>query len=266
MRLRVEHTTCYRYAVPASYALLQLRVRPQTSATQTVEDWQVALEGARHQTRFTDQYGNLVDLVEPLPDAHQVDISVGGLVETRGDDGVAGPHRHSMPIWFYRRQTPLTAAAGRVRGLLKGLGDIGPDPVAGCHTLSGVIREHVAYTPGETHVGTTAEDALAQGSGVCQDHTHVFLSAARALGLPARYVSGYLMMNDRVDQEASHAWAEVSLEGLGWVGFDVSNGISPDRRYIRLAHGLDYRDVAPTSGITIGAHAENLVVSIQVQQ
>ena len=107
---------------------------------------------------------------------------------------------------------------------------------------------------------------LALGAGVCQDHAHVFISAARLLGHPARYVSGYLMMDDRTHQEATHAWAEVLIEDLGWVGFDVSNGISPDERYVRIATGLDYREAAPISGIRFGTGEERLHVSIQVQQ
>ena len=113
---------------------------------------------------------------------------------------------------------------------------------------------------------STAEDALAAGRGVCQDHAHVFVAAARHLGHPARYVSGYLMLDDRVEQDASHAWAEVWIEGLGWVGFDVSNGISPDERYVGVARGLDYRDAAPISGVRFGSGEEELHVSVQVQQ
>jgi transglutaminase-like putative cysteine protease len=107
---------------------------------------------------------------------------------------------------------------------------------------------------------------LRQGAGVCQDHAHIFISAARANGIPARYVSGYLMMDDRIDQEATHAWAEAHVEGLGWVGFDVSNGISPDPRYVRVATGSDYRDAAPITGITQGsAAADVLTVGVAVE-
>jgi hypothetical protein len=81
---------------------------------------------------------------------------------------------------------------------------------------------------------------------------HIFVAAARSMGYPARYVSGYLMMNDRVHQDASHAWAEAHVDGVGWVGFDVSNGISPDARYVRVATGLDYREAAPVSGLRFG--------------
>ena len=87
------------------------------------------------------------------------------------------------------------------------------------------------------------------------------------MGVPARYVSGYLMMNDRVDQDASHAWAEAFVQGIGWIGFDVSNQISPDERYVRVATGLDYSEAAPVSGLRIGKQGEEeLEVSIQVQQ
>ena len=111
-----------------------------------------------------------------------------------------------------------------------------------------------------------AEDAIAAGAGVCQDHTHIFLACARRMGVPARYVSGYLMLDDRIAQEAMHAWAEGYIEGLGWVGFDVSNGISPDTRYVRVATGLDYHDAAPVSGRRIGGAGEKLEVAIDVTQ
>ena len=128
------------------------------------------------------------------------------------------------------------------------------------------IETKVAYMVGATHAGTAAEEALKQGSGVCQDHAHIFVAAARMLGFPARYVSGYLMMNDTIDQAASHAWAEAYVEALGWVAFDASNGISPDERYVRMAVGRDYRDAMPVSGIRLGWAEEQLAVAITVEQ
>ena len=86
------------------------------------------------------------------------------------------------------------------------------------------------------------------------------------LGIPARYVSGYLMMDDRVEQEAGHAWAEAHIDGLGWVGFDVSNGISPDRRYVRVATGRDYREAAPVTGISYGGGDSAMHVKLAVEQ
>ena len=105
------------------------------------------------------------------------------------------------------------------------------------HDLSRLIGETVTYEVGASETEWGAEEVLEAGKGVCQDHAHVFIAAARAMGVPARYVSGYLMMDDRVAQEAMHAWAEAHVPGLGWVGFDVSNAISPDIRYVRVATG-----------------------------
>ena len=134
------------------------------------------------------------------------------------------------------------------------------------HALSTRIRDVVAYETGKTHVDTSAEEAVLHGHGVCQDHSHIFIGAARASDIPARYVSGYLMMNDRIEQEATHAWAEAHIEGLGWVGFDVSNGISPDPRYVRVATGRDYRDAAPVTGISFGSTEQILTVGVEVEQ
>ena len=146
------------------------------------------------------------------------------------------------------------------------LGDAFDGTLAKLHGLMDLIAKRVTYSAGMTHSATPSEDALLAGQGVCQDHAHVFLSAARLMGIPGRYVSGYLMMNDREEQDASHAWAEAYVEGLGWVGFDVSNEMCPDERYVRVATGLDYRDAAPISGMRYGEASESMVVSVHVAQ
>jgi transglutaminase-like putative cysteine protease len=139
------------------------------------------------------------------------------------------------------------------------------DDTSRLHELSALVHEQVAYQPGRSDMASTAEDVIEAGAGVCQDHAHVFISAARILGYPARYVSGYLLLGDTVDQDASHAWAEVWVDALGWVGFDVSNGISPDERYVRVATGLEYRAAAPISGVRYGTGGESLEVELQIR-
>jgi transglutaminase-like putative cysteine protease len=153
-----------------------------------------------------------------------------------------------------------------VRELIAAVERSGGGMVETLHNLSNTIREAIGYETGHTNVNTTAEQAIAACHGVCQDHAHVFIAAARALDIPARYVSGYLMMNDRIEQEATHAWAEAWVHNLGWVGFDISNGISPDPRYVRVATGRDYRDAAPITGVSFGAASENLHVELAVEQ
>jgi transglutaminase-like putative cysteine protease len=169
------------------------------------------------------------------------------------------------PLWHFAQATALTEPGARIKGLARIVGET--DTILnGLHDLSMAIIAAVPYETGQTNSETPAEEAVKIGRGVCQDHANIFTSAARLAGLPARYVSGYLMMNDRVDQDASHAWAEVHVDGLGWVGFDVSNGVSPDERYVRTAIGRDAHDAAPISGLRHGAAIESMIVSLQVQQ
>jgi transglutaminase-like putative cysteine protease len=189
-----------------------------------------------------------------------------GEVETSDTAGVTGRHAGFAPLWFFQGATDLTRAGARVRALAKGLKDEEPEDIPRLHALSARIIAAVPYEIGMTHATTTAEEAMEQGGGVCQDHAQIFVAAARYMGYPARYVSGYLLMSDRVHQDASHAWAEVHIEPLGWVGFDVSNGYSPDERYVRVATGLDYRDAAPVSGLRYGKAGEAMSIDIQVQQ
>ena len=264
MLLKISHRTEYRYDVPVHYALQRLRLVPRTGSTQAVLSWSVAVNGAREEVRFFDQFENETRLVSLEPGSQLISIEAEGEIETNDTAGISGSHRGFAPLWLFQQETPLTHAGERVRELAASVD--GGSEIDRLHRLMNTIAERVAYTPGATGVQTAAEEALVQGSGVCQDHAHIFSAAARLLGFPARYVSGYLMMNDRIDQAASHAWAEAHVPALGWVAFDASNGISPDGRYVRVATGRDYRDAMPVSGIRLGLAEEQLAVHITVEQ
>ena len=267
-QLRIRHVTRYRYDAPVRYGLQQLRVTPKSRAGQTVLDWAVTVEGGRLETAFDDSHANRVQLASVAEGATEVAIVAEGRVEVADRSGVVGAHGGYMPLWMFLRPTDRTRAGNGVRrlaGQAREAGNEG-DLLGRLHRLSEGIREAVPYATGTTHVGMTAEEAVDRGTGVCQDHAHVFVAACRFMDVPARYVSGYLMMNDRVAQDATHAWAEAHVEGLGWVGFDVSNGISPDARYVRVATALDYAAAAPVTGMRQGAGAESLEVSVGVEQ
>ena len=249
MRLRIQHRTEYRYAAPPRLALLRVRLWPRSGAYGTVEAWSVSVEGASAQGRFRDAHDNDTALYALEPGADRIVIEAAGTVATHLVSGVVSGPDKGPGSWVYRRATALTGADGAIRQLGEGL----DGSLSSLHALSARVREAIAYRTGATGADTTAAEALRLGAGVCQDHAHAFLAAARGRGVPARYVSGYLRMDDREEQEASHAWVEAHVEGLGWVGFDVSNGHSPDERYVALARGLDYRDAAPVSGIVRAA-------------
>ena len=267
LTLSIRHTTHYAFTQPVVHALQRLRLTPKETQGQRIIDWQMTFDNAHAELQYDDQHFNHVTLIGLAPGAREVTVTCAGTVETEDNAGVIGRHSGHLPLWSFLRQTPLTRPGAKLRALLReaqGAG-AGEAPLDFLHSLSSLIRERVTYEAGRTHSATTAEEAALHGFGVCQDHAHIFIGAARANGIPARYVSGYLLMDDRTEQEATHAWAEAHVEGLGWVGFDVSNGISPDPRYVRVATGSDYRDAAPVTGISIGAAEEVLTVGLTVE-
>jgi transglutaminase-like putative cysteine protease len=264
MQLKIRHTTRYRFDEPVSFGLQQLRKTPKSREHQRVLSWETAVEGGKKELSYTDPHLNTVELISLERGCTELVIASEGQVDIGDNHGVLGRHTGPAPLWLYRRATARTKAGQGVRALVSALPD-GSD-LDRAHALMAAVTEKVSYEVGSSDAGWNAEDALAAGRGVCQDHTHVFLACAREMGMPARYVSGYLLLDDREDQDAMHAWAEAYLQGLGWVGFDCANCISPDQRYVRVATGLDYRDAAPVRGTRQGGAAETLDVAIEVAQ
>lgn len=268
MKLSITHVTTYTYDVPVHYALQQLRLIPRSGHGQTVLDWSSTISGGEKQLTFDDQFVNHTELVKVETGATRIEIVSQGTVEVEDRNGVVGTHSGFAPLWLFKGSTAMTAPGNHVRQLAGKMRaeHAQLDEIALLHQLSAEIAGLVRYETGRTDSETTAEMALTAGHGVCQDHAHIMIAVARQLGHPARYVSGYLFMDGQVAQDASHAWCEIWTEALGWIGFDVSNGICPDARYVRVATGRDYRDAAPILGIRQGAGQEELQVSLQVQQ
>lgn len=263
--LTISHTTEYSYDAPVQYALQKIRLRPLGSTMQEVVNWSVEVSGGKIEGSYNDHYGNRVDLVSTTPGESVLHIHSSGKVNTLNETGVLGRVFGRAPLWHFKQPTPLTIPGPAIKAMPRITND-SKKQLAALHDLSATILKALPYKTGTTNVQTTAEDALQGKGGVCQDHAQIFIAVARLSGIPARYVSGYLMIEDQVTQEATHAWAEVFLEDLGWVGFDASNGVSPDEKYVRVALGRDARDAAPVEGLRIGDADETLMVSLQVQQ
>lgn len=264
MRLKITHRTEYSYDQPVSYALQRLRLVPLAGPTQQVGKWELAIDGAREELRYVDHFGNDTRLVSVSGAPHVVAVTATGEVDTQDKAGVFGPNRGFAPLWLYLPPTPLTQPG---EGIARLAAEVPQGPqLERLHALMKLVFDGIKWVPGSTATSTTAEEALGQATGVCQDHAHIFSAAARVLGMPARYVSGYLLMDGGAEQVASHAWAEAHVDGLGWVGFDCTNDVCPDERYVRLACGRDYREAAPVSGIIMGQANERLAVSITVEQ
>lgn len=265
MRLRITHVTRYTYDAPVRYALQRLRLFPVSCNLQSVVSWSVAVNGASKEVEFTDAYGNPTWLVSAHGEPHMIETVAEGEIDTHERSGVLGAHYGYAPLWLYERPTALTAPGALSEAIAQQAAS-SASPIERLHQVNGLVGGAIAWEPGHTDVATNAEDALARGRGVCQDHAQAFIAIARLIGFPARYVSGYLMRTDTIDQAASHAWAEAHVPDLGWVGFDPANVQSPDERYVRLAVGRDYRDAMPVSGVVHTESAEALAVTVTVEQ
>lgn len=266
MRIRVHHETRYRYDSPVDYAAQVVRLTPRDHEGQRVLSWRVTDGGGRMLARFEDGYGNRCHLATHGRRHEESAIVATGEIETTDTNGIVAGAADPLPPLYFLRSTEATRADAAIEALARVHGSV-VDPVERLHRLMLDVRARVAYEVGSTSVATSAAEALARGRGVCQDHAHVMAAAARFLGHPARYVSGYLCDGAlTVPAEASHAWAEIRIERLGWVGFDAANGVSPTAAYVRVATGLDYADAAPVRGVRRGGAAETLAVAVEVQQ
>ncbi len=264
MQLHIRHETTYRYAQAAQLIVQALRMWPAPAAGQRVREWQVSVDGRRLRPTCTDGFGNPVATHTVDRAVEAVRIAVRGQVETRDLHGVQGDLADTLPPSFYLAPTPLTRASDAMAELAAACAGAG-NPIERLHRLSSGVRDRVDYLPDVTDVETTAIEAFAAARGVCQDHAHVMIGMARTIGFAARYVSGYLCpIGDAA--AASHAWAEVYVENLGWVGFDAANRQCPDERYVRIACGRDYRDAAPVRGVRRGGIAETLEVDVRITE
>ena len=267
MRLKVNHATRYKFDPPMRGLVQSLRLWPSVFEGQTVIDWSVTVEGAEIGAAFRDGAGDKIATATTLTPVSEAVVLVQGEIETVDLTGVVKGHREKVPPLAYLRPTHATEPDADLRALAENAVDgIAPDAeLDRAHALARAIRDAITYSPGTTDATTTASEALSQGHGVCQDHAHALIGAAIAVDMPARYVVGYLnTMGEYVGAEASHAWAEIHVHGLGWVGFDAANGVSPDANYIRIGSGYDATDAALIRGIAQGMGAEALDVDVSV--
>lgn len=267
MKLSVSHRTLYRFAEPIRGVVQSHRLQPADCENQRVLDWTVSVEGGHVGAGFRDGAGDWIQTLSIRQPVAALSVEVAGEVETQDLNGVLRGHTELVRPAVYLRPSRATQPSQPLRRLAEdGVG--GETTALGrAHGLARAVASMLEYRPDETDAATTAAEALEHGFGVCQDHTHVLIAAALIEGIPARYVTGYLYSESGEEMaEASHAWAELFVDGLGWVGFDPANACCPDERYIRLGSGFDALDAAPIRGVTHGETIEHLDVEVTVAQ
>lgn len=261
MRLTVRHATTYAYEPPADRCALRLRLYPSSFNSQRVVNWTVSVNDQPVPALMTTATGDKESIWTKSGVGAEVVVVAEGEVDVSDTAGVVRGLRDTVRPQVYLRTSPLTEADAKIEALAAAVP--GGTPLDRMHGLFNSVADAIEYKPASTTTSTTAAQALKAGQGVCQDHAHVFISAARALRVPARYVVGYLYAQDTKLTE-THAWAEAWVMDIGWVGFDCANRLSPTDCYVRLGCGLDAADAAPIRGNVFGSRQERLSASVDI--
>ncbi|MES2034638.1 MAG: transglutaminase family protein [Pseudomonadota bacterium] len=282
MLLEVRHVTQYHYERPVKESVMELRMQPRKSVGQRLVSFDLDLEPRAQIFSYADNFGNAVYHFD-VPHPHEtLRIEARSAVETQAtpvlpealdmgewdrlrSDFVRGecfdflqPHgfvRATQALQTFITEHDIDALRRR-------------DPLSAVQALNKIIYDAFDYTPGVTNADSPIDLALGVGRGVCQDFAHIMLAICRGWGLPARYVSGYLFTDrkagDRSDPDATHAWVEVFLPTLRWIGFDPTNNVLAGERHIAVAIGRDYGDVPPSLGVYKGEADSQLAVAVSV--
>ncbi len=275
MQLKVVHTTGFAYDGGAAASFNEARLTPQTLAGQIVVHTRLDVHPAPWTWSYRDYWGTQVTAFEVLDPHDSLTVTATATVHTEVVE-------HLLPrlSWEELRATEivdqfteLLEIGERVRppadlaARYAEIGSTSPDPDTAARAICSLIHDEVDYVVGSTHVAGHAADSWDARAGVCQDMAHLVLGGLRQLGIPARYVSGYLhpkknpVIGESVNGE-SHAWVEW-WDG-GWHGFDPTNDTEPAERHIVVATGRSYADVRPLSGIFTGAGTSSMFVDVQV--
>ena len=268
MRIHISHETRYEYEGAANGVIQTLRLTPRNHDGQYVVGWRIDVSENCRLDEHEDAFGNVAHAFTADGPFKTLRVLVEGEVETQATDGIVRGAVERFPPSLYLRETPLSRADPAIAAFARETRQrSGEDTLALLHGLLNRVHDDVTFDVDPTNAGTTAAESFALKRGVCQDLTHIFIAAARSLGVPARYVGGYLHRDDGVSlQEAGHAWAEAYVPDLGWVAFDPANDICPTESYVRVAVGLDYLGAAPVRGVRRGGDGETMAVTIRVDQ
>ena len=287
MKYRIVHKTVYRYSEPASLSQNELILQPRATAVQQVEETRLDIRplptAVDHRVDF---FGNVVQmfmvqqphselvmtafsrvttLTPAIPSADQTPSweTVAGQVTVHG-------RPEELDAYQFVFASPLVAISPAVREYTRVSFSPGRPLLDGAIDLMARIYNDFTYDKTATTVDTSVDQVLADRKGVCQDFAHLAIGGLRSLGLPARYVSGYLETlpppgkPKLVGADASHAWLAVYVPGAGWVDLDPTNNLIPGERYITLAWGRDYGDVTPVKGVVMGGGRHTLSVNVDV--
>ncbi len=272
MRIKISHSIAYAYAEPARHITQILRLTPRDHDGQHVMSWRIEpnIDGRLRATQ--DPFGNIVHTFSADGPIAGMAIRIDGLIETTDLAGVVRGMIERVPVEVFRRDTLLTTPDEALRSFASDTTRAADTPLSKMHALMDTLHEQTTCVETGQRTGLGAAAAFAAREGIPQDIAHIFMACARHLGMPARYVSGYVAESDALPQttlphaSGAHAWAEVHLDDYGWIGFDAANGLCPIDTHVRIAAGLDYADAAPVRGARKGGDGEALAVTVSARE
>ncbi|WP_324134374.1 transglutaminase family protein [Bosea sp. (in: a-proteobacteria)] len=266
MRIRISHAISYVYAEPARHITQILRLTPRDHDGQHVMSWRIepTIDGRLRATQ--DPFGNIVHTFSADGPIADMAIQVEGLIETTDLAGIVRGVTERVPVEVFRRDTLLTMPDAALTAFAEDVTRAAETPLSKMHALMEGLHETLPCIETGQRTGLGAAAAFAAGESIPQDLAHVFMTCARHLDVPARYVSGYVAQSDTLPHaNGAHAWAEVHLDDYGWIGFDPANGLCPIDTHVRVAAGLDFADAAPVRGARKGGDGEALAVRVSAR-
>ena len=278
-RYEITHVSRYVYTSPVRGCVMALCLQPSDEPPQRLLEFDVATTPLSSMNSEQDGFGNTKHVINIHREHEALEIVARSEVETAAappPSGVLGADaweeirawRDSFEHWDYTHPSILTGTSTRLGDFVERM-DIRADghPLEALTALSDTLHRSFEYVPGITSAASPIDHVLETGRGVCQDYAHVMLAIARSWGVPSRYVSGYVAVDSAgpAMASASHAWVECLLPGLGWTGFDPTNGLPPGDGHVRIAVGRDYADVPPTRGVLLGGGDSKLEVEVQMR-
>ena len=268
MRIHVAHRTDYRYDPPAAGVIQVLRATPRNHEGQYVVRWRIDLSVDAKLAAHEDAFGNLTHVFSADGPLHELSVDVDGEVETQSTNGIVRGTVERFGPTLFLRDTALTQADDAIREFaFAARAASGGETLAELHSVLDRLHERMKHDSDDSENAANAAEAFGRGHGSSRDLSHIFIAAAHALDIPARYVGGYCRGTAATAAGRSgHAWAEAFVPELGWIAFDPANGYCPTDAHVRVAIGLDALGAAPVRGTRYGPGAETLAVAIKVDQ
>ncbi len=262
MRLSIDHRTIYRFSAPQGRLVQMLRMTPENNHDQTVAAWQIHVDCDAKMRPGRDGFGNAVTMLYVEGPIRGIEIEVSGEVLTSHSNGVLHGVAEVLPPALFLRATAMTPADAAIIGWAADL--VGDTPkLAALHRINKALTARFAFDAKRPEPGLAASAAFTLATATSRDLAQIFVVAARSLGAPARYVSGYALVEGE-HRPTPHGWAEAFVDGIGWIGFDPCTGRSPEEDYVRVAASLDAAGAAAVAGSRLGEGNEELDVDVSV--